>query len=259
MAEKNTTEKKSGTIFESQLHKALKTPEVDTHAHTHTREGELLIIEDRHNYRKHSEKNLSLIGKSLDEFGAGRSIVADNTGSVIGGNGTLRAANQRGIPKRIIHTNGEELVVVVRDDISPDDPRRAKLAIMDNSTTDSSEFDMDLLQLDFEPLELGNLGVELPDIEDVLRADVVEDFSLQAPDTAKSVRGEVYQLGDHRLMCGDGTDADAITACIGGGVANLWITDPPYNVDYEGKTAAALKIKNDKMDDETFLAFLRSA
>lgn len=136
------------------------------HAHEGTADG-LDIREDEHNYRKHSDKNLSLIGKSLDDFGAGRSIVADSTGAVIGGNGTLRAANLRGIPKRIIHTNGDELVVVVRDDIAPDDPRRAKLAIMDNSTTDSSEFDIEALQMDFEPIELENLGVALPEIEEV--------------------------------------------------------------------------------------------
>ena len=95
-----------------------------TTARTHEDGETLQIREDKRNYRRHGEKNLSLIGRSLDDFGAGRSIVADNSGQVIGGNGTLREANKRGIPKRIIHTTGDELVVVVRDDIAPDDPRR---------------------------------------------------------------------------------------------------------------------------------------
>lgn len=130
-----------------------------------TRAREVIIREDRRNYRKHSEQNLKLIGRSLDNYGAGRSIVADNSGAVIGGNGTLREANKRGIKQRIIHTNGDELVVVVRDDIAPDDPRRQELAVMDNSTTDSSEFDFDLLQSDFSIPELENFGVIVPDID----------------------------------------------------------------------------------------------
>ena len=126
--------------------------------------GEIKIHEDKRNYRKHSAKNLSLISKSLTDFGAGRSIVADSSGQVIGGNGTLREANKLGIKQRIIHTNGDELVVVVRDDIAPDDPRRAELAIMDNSTTDSSEFDFDLLNTDFDLPQLQDLGVNIPEM-----------------------------------------------------------------------------------------------
>ena len=130
---------------------------------THARTQEIQITEDKRNYRRHSEKNLSLIGKSLEDFGAGRSIVADSSGQVIGGNGTLREANKRGIPQRIIHTNGDELVVVVRDDIAPDDPRRQKLAIMDNSTTDTSDFDLVMLQEDFSIPELDDMGIEIPE------------------------------------------------------------------------------------------------
>ena len=130
---------------------------------THARTQEIQITEDKRNYRRHSEKNLSLIGKSLEDFGAGRSIVADSSGQVIGGNGTLREANKRGIPQRIIHTNGDELVVVVRDDIAPDDPRRQKLAIMDNSTTDTSDFDLMMLQEDFSIPELDDMGIEIPE------------------------------------------------------------------------------------------------
>lgn len=145
----------------------------DTHARTQENDNSIQIREDKRNYRRHSDKNLSLIGKSLDDFGAGRSIVADNSGQVIGGNGTLREANKRGIPKRIIHTTGDELVVVVRDDISPDDPRRAKLAIVDNSTTDTSEFDLMMLQEDFSIPELDDMGIEIPEEKEEKEPDEV--------------------------------------------------------------------------------------
>lgn len=125
----------------------------------------LVIHEDERNYRQHSQHNLDLIGYSMDEGGLGRPIFADNTGSVIGGNGTLRMANQRGIPQRIIHTDGSELIVVVRDDLNHDDPKRQLLAIMDNSTTDSSEFDFGLMQQDFSVEQLEDMGVEIPEVE----------------------------------------------------------------------------------------------
>ncbi len=214
--------------------------------------NEIQIREDKRNYRKHSDKNLSLIGRSLDDFGAGRSILADNSGQVIGGNGTLREANKRGIPQRIIHTSGDELVVVVRDDLSPDDPRRQKLAIMDNSTTDTSEFDFLLLQEDFALPELENMGIEIP--EDMLSLDdfggtvgeTEPDAVPEVEEEPVSVRGKVYQLGKHRLMCGDSTSAEDVATLMNGEKADLLLTDPPYgiNCDKGIKTTFGSSAKN---------------
>ncbi len=253
----------------------VETPQEQTHPHDEqettnstitTRAREVIIREDRRNYRKHSEQNLKLIGRSLDNYGAGRSIVADNSGAVIGGNGTLREANKRGIKQRIIHTNGDELVVVVRDDIAPDDPRRQELAVMDNSTTDSSEFDFDLLQADFSIPELENFGVIVPDIdlgddEEFNEGETAPDAVPETPEEPKSKRGCVYQLGKHRLMCGDSTSADDVARLMSSDPdgADMWLSDPPYNVAYEGKTKDALTIQNDSMGDSQFREFLRSA
>ena len=93
---------------------------------------------DKRNYRKHNDKNKKLIKKSLDECGAGRSIVVDNEGEIIGGNGIYEAWGNK--PVKVIETDGSELVVVKRTDLNTDDEKRKKLAIMDNSTSDSSEF-----------------------------------------------------------------------------------------------------------------------
>jgi len=71
--------------------------------------------------------------------------------------------------------------------------------------------------------------------------------------------GDIWQLGNHRLICGDSTDVNVIERLMDGNKADLYITDPPYNVDYEGKTKDALKIQNDKMDNESFRQFLRDA
>ena len=181
--------------------------------------------------------------------------MADNSGQVIGGNGTLREANKRGIPKRIIHTTGDELVVVVRDDIAPDDPRRQKLAIMDNSTTDTSEFEYMMLQEDFSIPELEDMGIEIP--EDMLAIDDGEGTSGETePDAVPEVEevpisetGKVYLLGNHRLMCGDSTSAEDVAKLMQGEKADMVFTDPPYGYEYQSnrreKTQKYDKLKND--------------
>lgn len=223
-----------------------------TRAHEENQGERLLIHEDDRNYRQHDQRNLDLIGKSLDDLGCGRSIVADASGAVIGGNGTLRMANQRGIPIRQIETDGNELICVVRKDLKHDDPRRAQLAIMDNSTTDSSTFDYELMQEDFSIEDLEELGVEVPEVEIMEEEEAVpgETDPDAIPDVEKetpvSIRGKVYQLGKHRLMCGDSTSAEDVARLMQGEKADLLLTDPPYgiNCDKGIKTTFGSSAKN---------------
>lgn len=121
---------------------------------------------DKRNYRKHGDRNRKLIRKSLDELGAGRSIVIDAEGEIIGGNGVFEAWGDR--PIKVIESDGSELVVVQRTDLKTDDEKRKKLAIMDNSTSDTSTWDMSLLQADFDIPALADLGVDvkLKDVDD---------------------------------------------------------------------------------------------
>lgn len=121
---------------------------------------------DKRNYRKHGDRNRKLIRKSLDELGAGRSIVIDADGEIIGGNGVFEAWGDR--PIKVIESDGSELVVVQRTDLKTNDEKRKKLAIMDNSTSDTSTWDMSLLQADFDIPALSDLGVDvkLKDVDD---------------------------------------------------------------------------------------------
>ena len=116
---------------------------------------------DKRNYRKHGDRNKKLINKSLKELGAGRSILVDSEGEIIGGNGVYEQAQKLGIKTKIIETDGSELVVVKRTDLKPDDEKRKKLAVMDNSTSDTSENDTDLLLDDFSIEELNDLGIDI--------------------------------------------------------------------------------------------------
>ena len=120
---------------------------------------------DERNYRIHNQKNKDLIKKSLEELGAGRSIVVDKEGEIIGGNGVYEQAKNLNMPIKMVETDGTELVVVKRVDLATADEKRKKLAIMDNSTSDSSEFDFDALRLDFDISKLAELGVDVPEVK----------------------------------------------------------------------------------------------
>lgn len=119
---------------------------------------------DKRNYRKHGERNRQLIHNSLKDLGTGRSIVIDKDGEIIAGNGVYAEAQSLKIPTKIVETDGSELIVVKRTDLSTDDDKRKQLAVLDNSTSDSSEFDLALLKEDFSMDDLQDFGVyNIPD------------------------------------------------------------------------------------------------
>jgi hypothetical protein len=118
---------------------------------------------DKRNYRKHSKKNKELIKKSLSELGAGRSVVIDKEGELIAGNGVYEQAKALGMGVRVVETDGSELVVVKRTDLATKDDKRKKLALADNSASDTSMFNNRLLNEDWTKEALAEWGVQLPD------------------------------------------------------------------------------------------------
>lgn len=128
---------------------------------------------DKRNYRRHSEKNQSLIKKSIEEVGFGRSIVVDADNEIVCGNGVVSQV-AKSTPIKVVETNGSELIVVKRTDLKTDDAKRKQLAVMDNSTSDTSDFDLTLLQEDFDIDTLSdwglpfNVNTEILDEEDLM-------------------------------------------------------------------------------------------
>lgn len=117
------------------------------------------LIQDEHNYRKHSETNKKRIRKSIDEAGLGRSVVVDADGVLIAGNGVASVIDGD-TPVRVIETDGTELVVVKRTDLHEGDERRKKLAMGDNAAGDEVEWDMEAIEADgWEQDELEDWGV----------------------------------------------------------------------------------------------------
>ena len=148
----------------------------------------MTIKKDRKNYRVHSEENLNAIEKSLRDCGAGRSILIDNDNEIIAGNGCFQQAEKLGIPIKVIETDGSELIALKRTDLSYEDQRRTQLAVMDNATSDLSEFDVDSMLDDFSYDTLVNFGVitkefdedaqeTAADVDELVEDDVSEDNS----------------------------------------------------------------------------------
>ena len=188
---------------------------------------------DERNYRKHSKKNKAIIKKSLSELGAGRSILLDNEDSLIAGNGVYEQAQALGIPVRVIETDGSELIAVKRTDLQTADEKRRKLALADNVASDLSEFDVPALQADWSKDALADWGVELPEIEEAEPKDAQEDDFDEEKDKVETVckKGDIWQLGQHRLMCGDSTSREDCDALMAGNKAQLALTDPPYGIN----------------------------
>ena len=140
------------------------------------------LKQDKRNYRIHDEKNLSLIKKSIDEVGFGRSIVVDSENEIIAGNGLVSQVNKN-TKIKVVETDGSELVVVKRTDLKTEDAKRKQLAIMDNSTSDNSSFDIALLQSDFDIETLGEFGIDIPNVGDT----VIDDEELMNNDNLQEM------------------------------------------------------------------------
>ena len=119
------------------------------------------IKQDRRNYRVHNDENKRVIRKSLKELGAGRSIVIDNEGEIIAGNGVYEQAQKLGIKTKIVETDGSELVVVKRTDLATGDDKRKKLALADNAASDTSEWADELLREDWTKEALAEFGIKI--------------------------------------------------------------------------------------------------
>jgi DNA modification methylase len=222
---------------------------------------------DHKNARKRTDRSATLIEESLKRYGAARSVVIDEDNRILAGNGTVDAAKRAGISKvRVIETDGDEIIAVKRTGLTED--QKIGLALADNRTSDLSEWDKEMLhQLSeehditpwFEAEDLAEImgEVEVIPPEGLTDADDVPE----APDKPVTKPGDVWLLGNHRVMCGDSTDVLAVGRLMDGQKANMVFTDPPYGMnldtDYSkmgdgGKTHRAV-IADDEQYDAGFL------
>lgn len=187
---------------------------------------------DDKNFNKHTEYGMSLLEKSLRENGAGRSILLDKDNNIIAGNGIVEAAGQIGLEKvKVVEATGDEIIAVKRTDISLNSKKGREMALADNATAAVDlEWDEDAIKSEFDEDEVKEWGVEL-DWDDEQEVEEDEAPEVDESEPPKSVLGGVYQLGRHRLMCGDSTDAGSVAILMDGKKAEMVFTDPPYGID----------------------------
>lgn len=201
------------------------------------------------NAKKHDEKQIKNVMESIKQFGFVQPVVVDKDNVLIIGHCRLIAA------KRL---QMREIDAVVAKDLTQE--QVDKLRLLDNKLNES-DWDFDLLLEDIPTLDFDGFDIDwnLPEVENPAE-EVVEDEPPALPEEAKAILGDIYEIGGvHRLICGDSTDPATIERLMDGAKADMLLTDPPYNVDYVGKTKDALKIQNDKMDNDSFRQFLRDA
>ena len=194
------------------------------------------LIPDPANRREHNPRNIGMVSDALREVGAARSIVIDEDNVILAGNGVTEAAAEAGITRlRVVEADGNELIAVRRSGLSAEQKRA--LAIYDNRTAELAEWNYK--QLGEDKATWGNLQpFWTPEEEKILLAKHLETKGgLTDPDDVPQERptsivaGDIFELGRHRLLCGDSTSGADIARLIGSVRASLVLTDPPYGID----------------------------
>jgi DNA modification methylase len=181
--------------------------------------------------------------KDLPEMAEVRPVVVNTDMVVLGGNMRLKAMREAGwkdVPIQVVDW---------------DEDKQRQFIIKDNVS--GGEWDWEMLANEWDTEELQEWGLDLPDFDNAKELEAEED-DYEMPDEVQTdiVLGDLFEIGPHRLICGDSTQTDTFANLFDGQLADLVVTDPPYNVAYEGKTKDALTIQNDSMSDGDFYQFL---
>lgn len=205
------------------------------------------------NAKKHPKEQVEHIANSLRDFGWKQPVVIDKDNVIICGHGRVLAAKQLGM---------ETAPCVYADDLTEEQIKAFRLA--DNKTAES-DWDLDILSMELSDIDIDMslYGFDIFDEEDDEDAEIEED---EIPESVepRAKEGDIWQLGDHRLICGDSTDPNVIDALVNGAEIDLLLTDPPYNCNV-GSCERPYSpnneqyIKNDNMAPEDFIGFLTHA
>lgn len=207
------------------------------------------------NARTHSDSQVAQLAASIKEFGFNNPVAIDADGMILCGHGRVMAAQRLGL---------EEVPTVCLSHLS--DIQKKAYILADNKLALNAGWDNDMLKVELEDLKFSDFDLDLvgfstEELDEIMNQNEEpeveeDDYTVAVPEEPKAKLGEIYILGKHRLMCGDSTSIADVEKLMGEQQADLLLTDPPYNVDYEGGTDKKLKIKNDNMEDQAFRQFL---
>ena len=197
-----------------------------------------------------NDNAVDAVAESIKQCGYCSPIVIDEDNVILAGHTRLKALKK---------LKWKEVECVRKTGLTEE--QKKKYRILDNKTNELAEWDFDLLEEEIDGLDFDgfDFGFDMSAFEEP--QEIVEDEPPEVDEDSEPITqlGDIWQLGDHRLMCGDSTDAGTVAILMDGKQADLFLTDPPYNVAYEGKTKDALTIENDKMESDKFREFLTSA
>lgn len=203
------------------------------------------------NNKKHEDFDIDEIAKSIIKYEMIDPVgIWGKENTIVEGHGRILACKKLGIDK----------VPCIRLDHLTDEQRR-EYAIVHNKSQELAKYDFDNLALELDELDFSDFSFDFGIDTDTDDAEIVEDEAPEVDEENEPITklGDIWQLGRHRLMCGDSTSIDDVKKLMGGQLADMLLTDPPYNVAYEGKTKDHLTIQNDSMNNDSFRQFLRDA
>ena len=211
---------------------------------------------DHKNARKRTNQSAELIQESIKRYGAARSIVIDEENRILAGNGTIEGAKAAGIKNvRIIETAGDEIIAVRRTDLT--EHEKVGLALADNRTSDLSDWDAEMLhqlsqEQDISPwFDEEDLAEIIGEVEKLPSEEHTDPDDVPEVDDAAVITkpGDLWILGDHRLLCGDSTNIQHVERLMDGKKADMVFTDPPYGMSYQSnqrtKSAKFAVLEND--------------
>lgn len=209
------------------------------------------LIPYKHNAKKHPKYQIQQIIESIKSFGNNDPIAIDENNVIIEGHGRYLALKELGY---------EKIPIMRLNHLS--DEQKSAYILAHNKITLNTDFDMDLLKNELTTImdiDMAQFGFSVNLIASPLMDKEEKSIETEEVETEPIEQGSLYQLGRHRLMCGDATNSDHLKILLEGSEVDLYLTDPPYNVAYQGKTSEALTIQNDQMKTSDFQDFLTVA
>ena len=197
-----------------------------------------LTLDQLKPYEKNPRRNdhaVKYVAQSIKEFGFKVPIIIDKDNVIVAGHTRYKAAKKLGM---------EKVPCIIADDLTDEQIKAFRIA--DNKVTEIAEWDFELLNdelKDILNIDMGNLGFDLFEAEPEI---IEDDFEIELLDEPKSKLGDIYQLGNHRLMCGDSTSEEDVAKLMNGNIASIEITSPPYNVGESSKLNGNTKMKESK-------------
>ncbi len=199
-----------------------------------------------------NDEAVEYVANSIKEFGFKVPIIIDDENVIVTGHTRLKAAIKLGL---------KEVPCIMADDLTEDQIKAFRIA--DNKVAEKAQWDLEKLNIELQDIEFdmtdfGFDDIELDDLQ-LEEKEIVEDEVPEVTQEPKAKLGDIYQLGNHRLMCGDSTKEDDVAKLMNGVKADMVFTDPPYNVQFNGRSGKFEVIENDDLSNEDFNIFIGQA